>query len=804
MSVLLAFDRASARSVDENGFLHVSSSHITKATVNPYRGREIPGWKEAGLDPETIYYGFRDPVELQKSLPTWEGLPLHIEHHPDSAADPAKLTRVGAVGKAVWNAPYIDAPLTVWDGTAIDAIESGAFRELSCAYRYDPDFTPGQHDGIEYDFVMRNIRGNHVALVEEGRAGADVVVADGALDAKKDEGWATTKNGRHVHFKDGEIDKGNVGQKPKGEPYKSRPIDSTAPDADRYAALLREHHGNHQEAAHGYFREKLQGRHVEAQTDAGPIQATFTGRTWQEIKRNMNQDTLKAELVPHMPDIIATGTYRRNELFKDRDDSATAFHEYRKQVETSAGTKEAIVDVAERPQRQPAHLVYNLTREGTQNYEDRKRKAPSGTSGSSLKADNGALRDSDTVKESSSSPVAPGQIRGTRKTPTQDSNAADGETIAPQFEVVNLRFNDSGMARDQKTHTLKGVLMGKLKSLFRGALDADPDIERKEVDLAQAIIDLHKVDPATGEIVDITEDEDKAAEIRKLVGEFAGKLEPEEIKKLTDALSDLAYSRATGDAEPGDGKPDSGKPGDGLREAMDKCGLDAENPAESKAFAEGVKYGEGLMRDPAEREKLDREHEREGAEKKLAGDEDKNAEIQRILDSVPDLSAEQRAKLESSLSGLAYSGATSDAEPDNELKGAQDSALRMHGRRGSAPLTAMDAARIKASAVAEAKEHIRGLEQAVRHVLPLTGNLDSLSFDSASEVYAYALRQSGIDPTRYPRQAWQGMVDMLRLGKAQASPFAGDGFGSMAQDSLTRHAEFSGKFAGLKNITLAE
>ena len=31
----LAFDASSARTVDENGFLHVTSSHITKATVNP-------------------------------------------------------------------------------------------------------------------------------------------------------------------------------------------------------------------------------------------------------------------------------------------------------------------------------------------------------------------------------------------------------------------------------------------------------------------------------------------------------------------------------------------------------------------------------------------------------------------------------------------------------------------------------------------------------------------------------------------------------------------------------------------------
>lgn len=180
MSKNLAFDTSSSRQVDENGYLHVSASHITKATVNPYYGYEIPGNEELGLDPEKIYYGLRDPDELKKSLPTWKGLPLHLEHHTDSAEAPQKEFRVGTLGTEInWNKPYIDAPLTIWDQDAIDKINNGSFRELSCAYRYDPDFdSPGYYEGEKYDFVMRNIRGNHVALVEEGRAGHDVLVAD--------------------------------------------------------------------------------------------------------------------------------------------------------------------------------------------------------------------------------------------------------------------------------------------------------------------------------------------------------------------------------------------------------------------------------------------------------------------------------------------------------------------------------------------------------------------------------------------------------------------------------------------------
>ena len=84
------------------------------------------GFKTMEWDGCTAIVAFTDPEELKKSVPTWAGLPLHIEHHIDSAEDPQKLTRVGTVGTEIrWNEPYIDAPLTVWDQTAIDGIEDG-------------------------------------------------------------------------------------------------------------------------------------------------------------------------------------------------------------------------------------------------------------------------------------------------------------------------------------------------------------------------------------------------------------------------------------------------------------------------------------------------------------------------------------------------------------------------------------------------------------------------------------------------------------------------------------------------------
>lgn len=777
----LTFDAApSARSVDANGFLHVASSHITKATVNPYYGREIPGSEKLGLDPERIYYGFRDPEELRKSLPTWEGLPLHIEHHPDSADDPETLTRVGAVGKAVWNAPYIDAPLTVWNGEAIEAIEDGSFRELSCAYRYDPDFTPGIYEGINYDFVMRNIRGNHVALVEEGRAGPDVVVADAALDAER---WCTAKNGKRFQLdtETGEITKGNIGQQndhfgPAYPAFKGKPHEAIE-------HLLKEKSGHVPGAFHKDGLGDIDLPYGKGGKDGYGLAHI--------IERREKSGLDGTQFVRELPKLVEEGRVEHRTSAPGR---AYIVHEKMEAaIRLDWDDKARNWMVTAYPLKNKISGAQDGCRTCVLTFDDRQ-----------------------------SFPLPYAGVRRSK--------------IYPKCAEVNPSkcSGDSSALNNANSNLIKGAVM-RVKHWFRGAKDADPGIEKQEVDLAQAIIDLHKVNPATGEIVDITEDEDKVAEIRKLVGEVSAKLDPEETKRLTDALTDLAYSKATGDAEPD--KRESMD--EGFKEAMDACGLDAENPEESKAFAEGVKYGEGLEKDPAERAKLDREHESEGMKKAMDScgldaenpqeskafaegvkygeekeksepgkldrehesegmkktmgkDEDKNAAIQRILTSVPGLTPEQQKKLADSLQDLAYSPATGD----EDLSTAMDAALRRRASRSPRALTAMDAARIKAAAVADAQNHMRNLSRAVRDVRPLVGELDPLTFDSASDVYGYALEQSGVNPHKYSRQAWRGMIDVLRSQKSGAASF------SMARD--TAPTRMDGNFAGLKNITIAD
>ena len=174
-----AFDRASLRSKDVDDRLHVASANISKAMVCPYFGREIPDSEALGLQPDKVYYLLRDAAELQAAAPTFNNLPLLFDHAIVTAADPKQDRVVGTTGTdTVFEAPYLKTSLAIWVQAAIQAVESGEYEQLSCAYRYRPDMTPGTFNGVLYDGVMRDIVGNHVALVREGRAGPDVMVSD--------------------------------------------------------------------------------------------------------------------------------------------------------------------------------------------------------------------------------------------------------------------------------------------------------------------------------------------------------------------------------------------------------------------------------------------------------------------------------------------------------------------------------------------------------------------------------------------------------------------------------------------------
>jgi 8-oxo-dGTP pyrophosphatase MutT (NUDIX family) len=235
MDASLAFDRSSVRTYDADKRLHVSSTPISKSNVCEYLGREIPGAEELGLDPSKRYRLWRHPAELAKAAPTFNNIPVLSRHVPVSAEDHKPEDVIGSTGTdAEFLKPYLKNSLVIWAKSAIDDVEREAKRELSSAYRYRADMTPGKTpDGEVFDGVMRDIVGNHVAIVQTGRAGHDVVVADsaeelmwarlehalgaafpGAMDAWKEEDHPR-KGGKFVKKGGGESGTAKAGTTPK-------------------------------------------------------------------------------------------------------------------------------------------------------------------------------------------------------------------------------------------------------------------------------------------------------------------------------------------------------------------------------------------------------------------------------------------------------------------------------------------------------------------------------------------------------------------------------------------------------------
>lgn len=174
-----AFDRASVRSYDADGMLHVSMTPISKANVCIYYGKEIPDSEKLGLIPDKAYRLLRDPEELRKAVPTFNNKPILNQHIGVSVIDPPKDAIIGSTGEsASFDGTYLKNSMVIWDVDSIMGIETERQKENSSSYRWRLDLTPGVYEGEAYDGVMRDIVCNHVAIVPSGRAGPDVFVYD--------------------------------------------------------------------------------------------------------------------------------------------------------------------------------------------------------------------------------------------------------------------------------------------------------------------------------------------------------------------------------------------------------------------------------------------------------------------------------------------------------------------------------------------------------------------------------------------------------------------------------------------------
>ena len=158
-----------------NGGYLVANVRCARIGIQDYAGAEVG----STLDRVRVY---RPEAEVfsQASLATFVGKPATDNHPPEPVtAENWKQYSVGSIGEEVLrDGDFIRVPLTLMDADIVAKVQDGK-REISMGYDMQLDFTAGvTPDGEAYDAVMTDLRMNHLAIVDKGRAGPMARVGD--------------------------------------------------------------------------------------------------------------------------------------------------------------------------------------------------------------------------------------------------------------------------------------------------------------------------------------------------------------------------------------------------------------------------------------------------------------------------------------------------------------------------------------------------------------------------------------------------------------------------------------------------
>ena len=165
------------------GYLICHNVPIARTGQQIYLGKETP-YNDLPPDKEITVIRLPEEVFSRETLASFEGKPI-TDNHPseDVTAENSRYYLKGIArdvrrGAGQFN-DCIVADLMVYDPVLIDEILNKSKREISCGY--DCFWEQGNGDTM----IQRKIRGNHIAVVENGRAGHKVAVRDNKPDKRR-------------------------------------------------------------------------------------------------------------------------------------------------------------------------------------------------------------------------------------------------------------------------------------------------------------------------------------------------------------------------------------------------------------------------------------------------------------------------------------------------------------------------------------------------------------------------------------------------------------------------------------------
>lgn len=130
---------------------------------------------------------YRPPAEVfaADAIASFKNVPVTFNHPNERlvTSENAKRLGVGFVGENLRvDGDWLVMPITINDAETISQIEGGIV-ELSAGYVSNVIDEAGEYDGQVYDARQTQIRGNHVAIVQQARAGNDARLNLDAADA---------------------------------------------------------------------------------------------------------------------------------------------------------------------------------------------------------------------------------------------------------------------------------------------------------------------------------------------------------------------------------------------------------------------------------------------------------------------------------------------------------------------------------------------------------------------------------------------------------------------------------------------
>lgn len=195
----------SRRTVTEQGYLAIEDCVLARSGILEYAARNFQPHAFNDRAPTEMIRVFRPVIELEKSAASFSGAPV-TDEHPGQMLTPenTKFYQRGHVnGEAAVKDGRMRANLIMTNTDTVTHVIKENKNEISNGYfsRYDfkagivPDNEPIDA-GQSYDCIQLGLRGNHVALVKEGRCGAECRVSDSNDNLEGNKNMATvTING---------------------------------------------------------------------------------------------------------------------------------------------------------------------------------------------------------------------------------------------------------------------------------------------------------------------------------------------------------------------------------------------------------------------------------------------------------------------------------------------------------------------------------------------------------------------------------------------------------------------------------